>query len=135
MARILIVDDDPQINELIKLALVRDGHEVTVAGDGAQAIDLARRMVPDLILLDMLMPDMSGQEVLREIRAHPGLAHIPVVLATGEVDAASEIDGEVDAVLTKPYKLNQLYRVVSSLAGDSCAETTGDDAPDGAGER
>ena len=114
MAKILVVDDDSQIIELLKIALERTGHEVDTARSGQEAIDSARSGRPALILLDLVMPDMTGREVLEQIRSDPDLAQTPVVLATGEVGADSDLD--VMAVLTKPYKLDALYQVVEQAA-------------------
>ena len=116
MARILVVDDDPQITELIRIALERMGHEVEVALSGHEAIASAAGSHPELILLDFLMPDMTGGEVLEYIRSDPVIADTPVVLATGELDAASGL--EVSEVLTKPYKLEELYGTVAEVLGD-----------------
>ena len=116
MARILVVDDDPSITSLVRIALARTGHEVETAKSGDEALECARRARPDLILLDLMMPGMSGSEVLEEIRADPELADIRVVLATGEPDACTHLD--VLAVLAKPYKLDELLDTVCKAIGD-----------------
>ena len=87
MARILIVDDDRQITDLIEIALSRLGHDVITARCGQEALLAARQDAPDLVLLDLVMPDMNGDEVLAEMRSDPDLAGLQVVLATGEVDS------------------------------------------------
>lgn len=112
MARILIVDDDPQITMLVRIALVRIGHEVEMANSGREAVAAALASPPDLVLLDYLMPDMSGAEVIEELRQHPQCACVPIVLATGELDPDESLD--VLQVLGKPYNIRELYAAVSA---------------------
>jgi len=116
LATILVVDDDPQIIALVTIALKRAGHEVVSARDGQQALECARRRRPQLILLDLLMPGMSGQEVLAQMREDAELAQIPVVLATGGVDSVPDL--HVAGILPKPYKLEELYQIVQRLVRD-----------------
>lgn len=117
MATVLVVDDDPQILALLSIALGRAGHEVVTARGGREAIAQALRAHPHLILLDLFMPDLSGRDVLAELRANPELAGTPVVLATGE--RGSDLQRDVAAVLTKPYKLQELYETVRRVVGDA----------------
>ena len=122
MARILVVDDDQQIADLIEIALSRMGHDVVSARGGREALVAARRNPPDLVLLDFVMPDMNGDEVLAEMRSDPDLAGLPVVLATGEADSVGDL--EVFAVLAKPYKLDDLYSVVADAVGGAQGPAT-----------
>jgi len=77
--RVLVVDDDREIRGLVAGTLRRGGYTVVEAGDGPEAIDVASRLVPDLVLLDMTLPGMDGVEVARQLKATPILATIPVV--------------------------------------------------------
>ena len=77
--RVLVVDDDTEIRGLVAGTLRRDGYTVVEAGDGLEALDVALKLVPDLVLLDMTLPGMDGVEVARQIKATPLLAAIPVV--------------------------------------------------------
>jgi CheY-like chemotaxis protein len=77
--RVLIVDDDREIRGIVAGTLRRDGYTVVEAGDGPEALDVALRLVPDLVLLDMTLPGMDGVEVARQLKATPLLAAIPVV--------------------------------------------------------
>ena len=77
--RVLVVDDDREIRGIVAGALRRDGYTVVEAGDGPEALDVALRLVPDLVLLDMTLPGMDGVEVARQLKATPLLAAIPVV--------------------------------------------------------
>ena len=84
--RILLTEDDPIVAELYRLRLDREGHEVTVAADGQAALEGVKRDPPDLMLLDIRMPRLSGIAVLEEVRADSGLQAIPVVMLTNYSD-------------------------------------------------
>lgn len=77
--RVLVVDDDMEIRGLVAGTLRRDGYTVLEAGDGIEALDVALRLVPDLVVLDMTLPGMDGVEVARKLKATPTLAAVPVV--------------------------------------------------------
>jgi CheY-like chemotaxis protein len=77
--RVLVVDDDTEIRALVAGMLRRDGYTVVEVGDGLEALDVARRLLPDLVLLDMTLPGMDGVEVARQLKANPALAAVPVV--------------------------------------------------------
>ncbi len=113
--RILVVDDDASIRDLVFLALTDEGYEVVLADDGAAALRLVEGSPPDLILLDMRMAELGGEEFVRLYRALPG-PHAPVVLFTAARDAeqsAAEIP--VDALLPKPFDLDDLLSLVQRL--------------------
>lgn len=86
--RILLTEDDPIVAELYRLRLDREGHRVDVAADGQAALDAVRREQPDLMLLDIRMPRLSGLAVLEEVRADDTLREIPVVMLTNYSDPA-----------------------------------------------
>ena len=104
---ILYVEDDPDIQEVVTMALeLVGGFEVTVAGSGREALIAVDGSTPDLILLDVMMPDMDGPTTLAHLRERPGLADVPVVFITAKVQA-TEIEyfkslGAVD-VIAKPF--------------------------------
>jgi two-component system phosphate regulon response regulator PhoB len=112
LARILIVDDDPQITMLVRIALVRVGHEVEEANCGEDAVAAVLAHPPDLVLLDYVMPDLSGAEVIEQLRRHPECACVPIVMATGELEPDEY--PHVLQVLGKPYKLDELYAAVNA---------------------
>jgi DNA-binding response OmpR family regulator len=106
MARVLIVDDEAGIRELCRVNLVLAGYDVIEAGDGYAALDKAKTEKPDMIFLDVLMPGMSGWEVLSSLRAEPATADIPVVMLTAlnsEDDQIRGWEGGVVEYLTKPF--------------------------------
>lgn len=110
---ILVVDDDAPILLLMRNLLREFGFEPVAAGSGKQAIEEAQRRTPDLILLDRNMPGMTGDEVLRELRAHDELSAIPVLMLTGEPMEPDEIQrlGATGAVL-KPFDVPTLVETI-----------------------
>jgi CheY-like chemotaxis protein len=77
--RVLVVDDDSEVRSLVAGTLRRDGYTVVEAGNGPEALDVAHRLIPDLVLLDMTLPGMDGVEVARQLKANPLLSAVPVV--------------------------------------------------------
>lgn len=110
---ILVVDDDAPILMLMRNLLREFGFEPVAAGNGAQAIEEARKRTPDLILLDRNMPGMNGDEVLRELRASDGLAQVPIFMLSGEPIEPDEIQriGATGAGL-KPVDLTPLVPTI-----------------------
>jgi two-component system chemotaxis response regulator CheY len=111
-ARVLVVDDDESILDFVREALEDEGFEAVTATDGAEALDLADRQPPDLILLDMRMPIMDGWEFARIYAERPG-PHAPVIVMTAARDAA-DIATEIHAqgYLAKPFTLDDLLSLV-----------------------
>lgn len=94
MYRILSVEDDPMMQKLLRTALVAAGYEFSLSPDGGGAVPLALAEKPDLILLDVNLPDMTGIEVCRALKAEPGTRHIPVLMLTGEArEIATRVEG------------------------------------------
>ncbi len=125
MARILVVDDEPHIVKLVSFTLEKCGHEVLVATDGMEAISLAREHTPDLILLDVMMPLMTGFEAATRLKSDPKTEGIPIAFLSAksqvyERQAGLECGAEV--YLCKPFTPRELADQVSALLG---AEETG----------
>ena len=119
--RALVVDDSAVIRELIAVNLQLEGFEVTTAADGQAALDLALELAPDVITLDVMMPRMSGFDVVARLRDDPATAWIPIVMVTGRAQAADVSRGEalgVEAYLTKPFEPAELVEVVTRLASE-----------------
>jgi len=118
--RVLLVDDDPQLRALAFKALARDGHDVLEACDGAETLRMARENTPDLIVLDVLMPELDGMEVLEILRSEPRTSRIPVLLFTtlgNESCIRIGFDLGATDYLTKPFTMPQLTaRVRTCLA-------------------
>jgi DNA-binding response OmpR family regulator len=118
MARVLLVEDEPNISEAIRFILSRDGCEVTVRPDGAGVVDLVRSDRPDLVILDLMLPGVSGLEVLSGIRADPAMADLPVMMLTakgnGRDREAAERAG-VSRFMTKPFSNDEMRAAVRDL--------------------
>jgi CheY-like chemotaxis protein len=110
-ARILIVDDEPEFRNLIAITLQRFGYEVLEAGSGHAALDVATREMPDLAILDVMMPDMTGLEVAQSLKRNPVTASIPIIVLSAR-GKDSQNDGDlldvVDRYLLKPISLKEL---------------------------
>ena len=118
MARILVADDDVDIRELVEFKLSTMGHDIVAVGDGAAAVDACRENKPDLAVLDVMMPGVSGLDAIREIRADPALADLPVILLTAraqESDVETGFDSGADDYITKPFSPRELASRVEAL--------------------
>ncbi len=120
-ARILVVDDDPLLCNLLRMALGREGFEPIVVYSGDDALTYLGEQRVDLVLLDIMMADVNGFDVLRRLKADPQIAAIPVIFLTARVDAISQQTGlDFGAVeyLTKPITPERLVeRIRAVLAG------------------
>ncbi len=117
-ARILVVDDIPDNVEILRMRLGSLGYEVVVAGDGEQALATARSALPDLILLDIMMPKIDGLEVVRRLKADATLPFIPVILVTAKAsqkDVVEGLDAGGDEYLTKPIEHGALVARVRAM--------------------
>lgn len=115
--RVIVIDDEPALTRMIQLNLERAGnYEVETENDGTNAINAIREFRPDIILLDIMMPDKSGDDIAQDLRDDPRLSRIPVIFLTAlvtpdETDAkASKIGG--NTFLAKPVKSAELIRVI-----------------------
>jgi two-component system, cell cycle response regulator DivK len=121
MKTILVVDDNPICRELVTEALQIDGFHVVEASQGNEALDLIRRFSPDVMLLDIQMPDGSGYEILRQIRSDPGTVHLPVVALTAFAmrgDREKGLAEGFDDYITKPIDVDSLRRSIRRLLGE-----------------
>ena len=122
MARILVADDDVDIRELVEFKLTTMGHDIVAVGDGAAAIDACRAEKPDLAVLDVMMPGVSGLDAIREIRADANLSDLPVILLTAraqESDVETGFDSGADDYITKPFSPRELAARVDALLARS----------------
>jgi DNA-binding response OmpR family regulator len=118
MAKILIAEDERDIRELITFTLRYAGHEITPAGNGEEALALARSVIPDLILMDVRMPKMTGYEACRHMKADEKLKSIPVIFLSAkgqemEIQTGLEV-GAADYIL-KPFAPDQLVKRVNEI--------------------
>ena len=117
-ASVLVVDDEPDVVDLIRYGLSRAGHEVFSAADGQSALRLARERRPDLIVLDLMLPQMSGQEVCRELKADASTADISVLMLTARGLPAERVAGlelGADDYVTKPFSPRELVLRVGAI--------------------
>jgi CheY-like chemotaxis protein len=112
--RILVVDDEPVIRELASLALSGSGWQVDLAGDASEALEQIERAPPDLILLDLGLPGMSGKDLARRLKARPKTAGAPIVYLTG---ARPDSPEPADAVLSKPFTPASLRAIAEQWLG------------------
>ena len=122
MARILVAEDERDIRELIGFTLRHSGHEVLTASNGEDALAIALREVPDLVLLDIRMPRLTGYDVCRRLRAEPTTQHVPIAFLSAkgqdsEMQAGMEA-GATDYIL-KPFAPDQLIQRVTLLLGQA----------------
>jgi DNA-binding response OmpR family regulator len=113
--RVLVVDDEPKIVEMVRLYLERDGHKVLVAGDGVSALETFRRERPDLVVLDLMLPGIDGLDVCRAIRRE---SQVPIVMLTAkaaEVDKLIGLELGADDYLTKPFSPRELAARVRAV--------------------
>ncbi len=115
--RVLVVEDDPSVRGLLQTLLSTEGYDVSTASDGLAGLVEAAAVRPDLILLDLVMPDLGGGRVLEALREDPALADTPVIVVTGQVDAVPDMRdllGEA-SVFVKPFAVAELLQRVEQL--------------------
>jgi len=116
--RVLIVEDDADIRELIRYNLAQEGFIVEEAGDGTQAIERVKRRVPDLMVLDLMLPGMPGLEICRTMRSNPETASLPILIVTAkgtEVDKVLGLEMGADDYVVKPFSPRELIARVKAL--------------------
>jgi DNA-binding response OmpR family regulator len=118
-ARVLVVEDDPSVRGLLQTLLVSEGYDVSTASDGLAGLVKANASHPQLILLDLMMPDLGGVRVLEELRGDPELADIPVIVVTGKLDAVPSLRSLLgdDNVFAKPFGVAELMARVADITG------------------
>jgi DNA-binding response OmpR family regulator len=117
---VLVADDDDDIRDLVAFRLDRAGYEVLRAADGQEALDLARKHRPDLAVLDVMMPKLTGYDVTRELRADAATSRIPVILLTArvqEADVARGFEAGADDYVKKPFSPQELKARVQAVLG------------------
>jgi len=114
-ARVLVVDDDPRIAAAVRRALAYEGYEVDIAGDGRAALELARERLPDLVVLDVMLPELDGLEVCRRLRTGSDVSILMLTARDTVPDRVSGLDGGADDYLVKPFANEELLARVRTL--------------------
>ncbi|MEE9618379.1 MAG: response regulator [Anaerolineae bacterium] len=118
---IVCVEDEPEMIDLVKLILGRKGFDLVGAVGGREGIEAVRRLKPDLVLLDLMMPDMDGWEVYQQMKADDVLKDIPVIVVTAKAQSIDKVLGlhiaKVDDYVTKPFGPQELLQSVNKVLG------------------
>ena len=124
--KILVVDDERDLAELVAMNLQRNGYEVITAHDGATGLDLARKQKPDLVVLDVMMPGLSGRDVTLALKQDPDTANMPILMLTAKTEETDSIVGlslGADDYVTKPFSMKVLIaRIAAVLRRKASAE-------------
>jgi len=118
LGRVLLVEDEQDVAELIRYNLTKEGYDVVLSGNGNEALRLAREHRPDVLLLDIMVPQLNGWEVCRRIKKDPELAAIPVIMVSGRVEEGDKVLGfEVgaDDYVTKPFSPRELIARIRAV--------------------
>ena len=117
--RILCIEDEPEMIDLIRLILGRRGFQVSGAAGGKAGLEAVRSELPDLVLLDLMMPDMDGWEVYQQMKADDATRHIPVIVVTAKAQSIDKVLGlhiaKVDDYIAKPFSPQELLTSVENI--------------------
>mgnify|MGYP001049663498 FL=1 len=118
---VVCIEDEPEMIDLVKLILRRADFEFVGAVGGREGLDAVRRLKPDLVLLDLMMPDVDGWEVYRQMKADDELSEIPVIVITAKAQSIDRVLGlhiaKVDDYITKPFGPQELLESVNGILG------------------
>ncbi|MCP4536553.1 MAG: response regulator transcription factor [Chloroflexi bacterium] len=120
--KVVCIEDEPEMIDLVKLILGRKGFDLVGAVGGREGLEQVRKLKPDLVLLDLMMPDMDGWEVYQQMKADDELKKIPVIVVTAKAQSIDKVLGlhiaKVDDYVTKPFGPQELLQSVSNVLGD-----------------
>lgn len=120
--RVVCIEDEPEMIDLVRLILGRKGFDVIGANGGIEGLETVQRERPDLVLLDLMMPDMDGWEVYQQMKADDDLRDIPVVVVTAKAQSIDKVLGlhiaKVDDYITKPFGPQELLESVEKIIGE-----------------
>jgi two-component system alkaline phosphatase synthesis response regulator PhoP len=118
MKRILLIEDDPHLVELLEYNLSKEGFQVVACFDGARGLARAHESTLDLLVLDLVLPSLSGLEICKQVRVNLGINRLPILILTGKCDETDRIIGlelGADAYVTKPFELKELIARIRTL--------------------
>lgn len=117
--KVVCIEDDPKTIDLVKLILKKEGYEVTGVGNGREGLAVIESVKPDVVLLDLMMPDMDGWEVFQSMRANESMKHIPVIVLTAKAQSIDKVLGlhiaKVNDYITKPFSPSELIQSVRKV--------------------
>jgi two-component system, OmpR family, response regulator VicR len=121
--KVVVIEDDVEMINLVKLILKKEGFEVTGAMGGRDGLNAIEKNQPDLVLLDLMMPDIDGWEVYQTMKANDQTKHIPVIIITAKAQSIDKVLGlhiaKVDDYITKPFSPNELVASVRKVLQDA----------------
>jgi len=123
---VLVVEDEASFVEALQIGLSREGFRVEVATDGVEALERFNQVKPDLVLLDVMLPRVSGLDVCRQIRAQSSVPIIMVTAKSGEIDTVVGLEVGADDYVTKPYRIRELVARIRALLRRTSGDTTGE---------
>jgi two-component system response regulator RegX3 len=123
---VLVVEDEASFVEALQIGLSREGFRVEVARDGIEALERFNQVKPDLVLLDVMLPRVSGLDVCRQIRAQSSVPIIMVTAKSGEIDTVVGLEVGADDYVTKPYRIRELVARIRALLRRASGDTTGE---------
>lgn len=120
MKRILVIEDEPTINMILEEVLTDEGYNILTALNGQSGLKVVEEVLPDLVITDLRMPDLSGRSVVEAIRVNPKLVEIPIIIISGAVSESDEFpaEGSYQAHLRKPFDLIDVISTVEELLRD-----------------
>jgi DNA-binding response OmpR family regulator len=124
---VVVVDDEPDLLELVAYNIRQDGHEVVTATNGIKALEAVRSRLPDVVVLDVMMPGLSGLEVARRLRSQTETASIPIIMLTARAEEKHELEGldaGADDYISKPFSMQVLLARIQAVARRTGAEGT-----------
>lgn len=126
--KIVCIEDDPKTIDLVKLILKKEGFEVTGVDNGRDGLSVIEEIHPDLVLLDLMMPDMDGWEVYQSMRANESMRQVPVIVLTAKAQSIDKVLGlhiaKVDDYITKPFSPGELIQSVRKVLAEANARSS-----------
>lgn len=120
--RVVCIEDEPEMVDLVRLILSREGFEVIGAPGGIEGLQTVEDLQPQLVLLDLMMPDMDGWEVYQRMKSNPNISHIPVIVVTARAQSIDKVLGlhiaKVDDYITKPFGPTELLKSVEKVLSE-----------------
>jgi two-component system response regulator VicR len=117
--RVIYIEDEPEMIDLVRLILNRRGYEIIGANGGREGLDMVRQQIPDLVLLDLMMPDMDGWDVYQQMKADEHTQNIPVIVITAKAQSIDKVLGlhiaKVDDYISKPFSPQELVDSVGRV--------------------